>query len=63
MPAPPRRSRLSRLRLFLTDPGQWWAERYASSSVMHLSAVRPDTWRDDVGPQAPSPVASDKPAE
>lgn len=63
MPVPPRRSRLGRLRLLLTDPGQWWAERYASSSAMHLSAVRPDTWRRDVGAQAPSPVAAKGPPE
>lgn len=38
--------------LLLTDPGRYSAERYAGSSRMHLSAVRPESWRKDVGPDA-----------
>lgn len=34
----------------VTDPGRFSAERYAGSSKMYLSAVRPETWRQDVGP-------------
>lgn len=47
------RGRLRRAWLLVSDPGRYSAERYASSSAMHLSAVRPETWREDVGPEAP----------
>lgn len=44
------RRALRKLRLLLTDPARYSAERYAASSAMYFSAVRPGTWRTDVGP-------------
>lgn len=58
MALPPPRGRLARLWLLLSDPARWSAERYASSSAMHLSALHPETWRQDLGPQAPAPAAA-----
>lgn len=45
------------LRLLATDPGRYSAERYAGSSKMYLSAVRPWSWRKDLGEAAPDPLA------
>lgn len=58
----PARTRLGRLWLLLTDPARWSAERYAASSAMHLSAVQPASWRQDLGSAAePGPAAAPRP--
>ena len=41
--------RLRLLKLLVTDPARYSAEKYAGSSAMYLSAVMPGTWREDVG--------------
>ncbi|MED5372877.1 MAG: hypothetical protein VX899_17795 [Myxococcota bacterium] len=56
------RARFRKLRLLLTDPARWSAEKYAGSSAMYLSAVMPGTWRQDLGPQASAdPTLDPKP--
>ena len=41
--------RLRLLKLLVSDPARYSAEKYAGSSAMYLSAVMPGTWREDVG--------------
>ncbi|MCB9758972.1 MAG: hypothetical protein H6739_03960 [Alphaproteobacteria bacterium] len=61
------RARLSRLWLLIRAPGRYSAARYAESSAMHLSAVRPETWREDTGGEGAEAgtgtVAEDRAAE
>ncbi|MFT5583917.1 MAG: hypothetical protein ACI9VR_001501 [Cognaticolwellia sp.] len=53
--------RIRLIKLLVTDPARYSAEKYAGSSAMYLSAVMPGTWRDDVGVQGESkePETSD----
>ena len=53
---------LRTLKLLITDPAAYSARRYATSSAMYLSAVMPETWREDVGPKStPKQALASKP--
>lgn len=48
------RERIRLIKLLVSDPARYSAEKYAGSSAMYLSAVMPGTWRRDVGVQSES---------
>lgn len=51
------RNRIHVLKLLLTDPARYSAEKYAGSSAMYLSAVMPSTWRQDLGVGTETPAS------